>query len=82
MVLKNQSKGKEVSDRAHFEHMTGLLQEGIFHAQGLSNSITFGSLHLAYMMCNWAQIFEVYFLTELFLVFFLLTVYFINVHGK
>ena len=26
-------------------HMTGLLHEGIFHVQGLTKSVTFGSLH-------------------------------------
>ena len=37
-------------------HMTGLLHEGIFHVQGLTKSVTFGSLHRAYITCNWAKI--------------------------
>ena len=36
--------------------MTGLLHEGSFHVQGLTKSVTFGSLHKAYITCNWAEI--------------------------
>ena len=39
-----------------WKHMTGLLHEGIFHVQGLTKSVTFGSLHRAYITCNWAEI--------------------------
>ena len=37
-------------------HMTGLLHEGKFHVRDLLEPAIFGSLHWAYVMCNWAQI--------------------------
>ena len=37
-------------------YMTGLLHEGKFHVRDLLEPAIFGSLHWAYVMCNWAQI--------------------------
>ena len=37
-------------------YMTGLLHEGIFNVQGLTEPAIFGSSPWAYVMCKWAEI--------------------------